>query len=123
MIEYYCEITNQEERIHQIDKKYIWEFFLSCFYQLNPLWVLKHFGAYWLKKIEAILVDMYVLRVNHVMAYPNLFNYLEQELAESMLFNVYYNSQYECGYERWQRMIAMERDSKWWKLEHFNIKS
>jgi hypothetical protein len=36
-----------------------------------------------------MLVDMYVLRANHVMAYPNLFNYLKQELVKNPCYSMF----------------------------------
>jgi hypothetical protein len=44
---------------------------------------------------------MIVIDVEHVIAFPNLFTYYEQDMAKSVIFFDYYNNVYQRWHEKW----------------------
>ncbi len=44
---------------------------------------------------------MIVMGVEHVIVFPNLFTYYEQNVAKSIIFFDYYNNAYQGWHEKW----------------------
>jgi len=44
---------------------------------------------------------MIVISVEHVIVFPNLFTYYEQDTAKSIIFFDYYNNVYQRWHEKW----------------------
>ncbi len=47
--------------------------------------------------------------VEHVISFPNLFTYYEQDMVKSIIFFDYYNNVYQGWHERWQSMTVVKR--------------
>jgi hypothetical protein len=58
-------------------------------------------GIYRVSKEENRANKMTVMGVEHVITFPNLFTYYEQDLAKSIIFFDYYNNIYQGWSERW----------------------
>jgi hypothetical protein len=44
---------------------------------------------------------MIIMGVEHVIAFPNLFTYYEQDTTNSIIFFDYYNNVYQGWHEKW----------------------
>ncbi len=54
--------------------------------------------------------------VEHVIAFPNLFTYYEQDTAKSIIFFDYYDNVYQGWHEKWYSMMVVKRGNcEWFK--------
>jgi hypothetical protein len=74
---------------------------IRVLYIILPYGFTKLLGVYRVGKEENRSYKMTIMGVEHVITFPNLFTYYEQDMAKSIIFFDYYNNVYQGWYERW----------------------
>jgi hypothetical protein len=78
-------------------------------------------GVYRVSKEENRTNKMIVMGAEHVITFPNLFTYYEQNMAKSINFFDYYNNVYQRWSEKWWIMTVVKRGSQKWLKETTTI--
>jgi hypothetical protein len=83
-----------EEGKVEIDELYLGFCLIHVFYIILPCGFIELLGVYKVKKKENITNKMIVMGAKHVITFPNLFTYYEQDMAKSIITFDYYNNVY-----------------------------
>jgi hypothetical protein len=70
-------------------------------YIILPCGFIELLAIYIVGKEENRANKMIVMGVEHVVAFPNLSTYYEQDMAKFIIFFDYYNVVYQGWHERW----------------------
>ncbi len=76
-------------------------FLVHLFYIILPYGFTELIGVYRVSKEKNRANKMIVMGAEHVITFPNLFTYYEQDMAKFIIFFDYYNNIYQGWSERW----------------------
>jgi hypothetical protein len=74
---------------------------IHVLYIILPCEFIELLGVYKVGQEENISNKMTIMGAKHVIAFPNLFTYYEQDMAKSIIFFDYYNNVYQGWHGRW----------------------
>jgi hypothetical protein len=85
----------------EVDELYLGFYLIHVLYIILPCGFTELLGVYKVGKEEIRTNKMIVMGAKHVIAFPNLFTYYEQNMAKSIIFFDYYNNVYQGWHEKW----------------------
>jgi hypothetical protein len=86
-------MENEEGKV-EVDELNLGFCLIHVLYIILPYGFTKLLGIYRVNKEENIANKMIVMGAEHVIVFPNLFTYYEQDMAKSIIFFDYYNNVY-----------------------------
>jgi len=74
---------------------------IHVLYIILPCGFTKLLEVYKVNKEENKTNKMIVMGAEHVITFPNLFTYYEQDMAKSIILFDYYNNVYQGWFKKW----------------------
>jgi hypothetical protein len=100
IIIYAIRLMENEEGKVEVDEIDLGFCLVHVLHIILPCGFVKLLGVYKVSKKENRTNKMIVMGVEHVIAFPNLFTYYEQDMVKSIIFFDYYNV-YQGRSKRW----------------------
>ncbi len=94
---------------------------IHVLYIILPCEFIELLGVYKVGQEENISNKMTIMGAKHVIAFPNLFTYYEQDMAKSIICFDYYNNVYQGWHGRWQSMTTVKKGNCEWFKEKITI--
>ncbi len=101
ILPYAIKLMEIEEGKVEVDELNLGFCLIHVLYIIMPYGFIGLLGVYRVSKEENRASKMIIMGVEHVIAFPNLFTYYEQDMAKSIILFDNYNNVYQRWFERW----------------------